>query len=282
MEPGGVILESAGKKQVIIAKILQVIALAVIVLLLTHIFYLVFQYLGIYGSDWGFAFRPAALDFMHPERARFPVYAPWVSVFLFPLACLPSEWGRCFIFVVSLVVVVLYVKDWWRALLLSLNMIVLAAMAIGQIDVLLITAFTLPLPLSTIVVATKPIVLGPWLLRQYIKTKEWEALAPLICLIIISVVLFGLWFLDIDITTLGLGKEAASAWPAFVPFGLVLLFSPKELHWLLAGAFFIPYLIDYHLAPIIAYIYKHEQRWWVLVLLTASSWLIAVARLGWV
>ena len=71
--------------------------------------------------------------------------------------------------------------------------------------------------------------------------------------------------------------QIAGAWPFLIPVGLLLLAQDDEKWWLLAGVFLTPYISPYHITPVLAYFYKRE-KWPILVLVTAATWLPVITR----
>jgi len=251
----------------------RVTFLIMIVLITVVSMHAAIKSLGITKSDWELL-RRSALSFLHPERAPYPVYAPWLYVTLFPIAALPMRWGWATVITLSLLVLALYTRSWWRALLLVSAYPVAYGVILGQIDTLLVVALMLPLEWATLVVSCKPITLLPWLAMRYVREQRWVAVLPMAGVFAMSLVLWGLWPARLQFDAVGMGTKAASSWPRLLVVGVILLLGrDDEMAWLLAGLFLTPYLASYHMTPMLAYVYKHEKRAWPLVVYTAASWL---------
>ncbi|NIV37264.1 MAG: hypothetical protein GWN58_49930 [Anaerolineae bacterium] len=75
----------------------------------------------------------------------------------------------------------------------------------------------------------------------------------------------------------GLGWEVAVDldWPKLVPVGLALLASSDGLAWLGAGILLSPYVLPYHLTPVLAYAYRRGHPL-LLLAITVVSWLVVL------
>ena len=211
--------------------------------------------------DWGVFFRPQALD----PYSKPGMYPPWVFTALLPLAVLPVHLGYGALVTLSLLIIVKYTGKWWRTLLLVLCQPVMECLFIGQIDCLMILAFMAPPNLTLLVTACKPQAMLAYGLRRSTKT----GLVILSSVILLSLAIWGNWPARLS------GTDLAWGWNQFkyamIPIGIVLVLNQKELLWLAGGALITPFLLPYHLTPLLAYVYKRE-RWWVLVLVTLSTW----------
>jgi len=109
------------------------------------------------GSDWVNTFCEGAKNWKAPwEVGLAAMYPQWVMLILYPLTLLPTHWGHGLIAFLSLVIFTVYVKDWWRALLLVLSFPVCDMLIQGQLEGILVLAFMVPLKWGIVIASLKP------------------------------------------------------------------------------------------------------------------------------
>ncbi len=231
------------------------------------------------GGDWFGFFRPRVLHIERLYEQGPTSYAPWTFVPLIPVALLPPQLGYGVLLTCSVAVLVACTGKWWRALLLVACWPVMDGLQLGHLDALLSIVFLLPLDWALVLVSMKPIVLWPWALLSVQKAtnNDWRMLASimskLVIIAIVSLLIRGWWPAKIELDQVGMPYPQICTWPHLIPIGVYFMTRKKERAWLIAGLFLTPYLNPYHLTPILAYVYRNEDRWWVLALITAATWL---------
>ena len=229
-------------------------------------------YVTLARTDWAKYYHPGASNLSDPYAAAALVYPVWMFVALYPLALFPTAVGYGILTLVSVLTLSLYVKSWWRTVLLILTTPVLTVLFYGQIDVLQVWAFTLPIWGMLIVVATKPMVLGGWAARKFVANGNWKAALPLVGLVLVSFAVWGFWPVRMTMAEVATDASLAFGWPWWIPVGLVLLVATKnESLWLVGSLFLTPYLCWYHLVPVLAYFYKRAHPA-VLVIVMLATW----------
>ncbi len=224
-------------------------------------------------DDWATCFRPAARRFDNPYEAVPSAYPVWYFVALSPLAVLPVHLGHGVLTALSLLVLIVYVKDWWRAVLLVLSTPVLVGLLYGQIDALLTLAFMIPTDYALLVVSMKPIALLGWGVRKWLASKHpFYTMIPVVSIFLASYIVWGPWWDKLTFTGLAVNHSLDLHWPAMIPIGILLLLTKDERLWLVGSLFLTPFLMRYHLTPLLAYFYRRE-RWYVLVIVTVVTWL---------
>lgn len=205
------------------------------------------------GSDW-YWFQQHALNL----RALFAGnqhYPPWIFVILRPLAALPTWPGYLAIGLLSLAMVVRYLRSWWRVLLFAASTPALIVLAYGNVDLLLIGALMTPLWLALLIVACKPQALAGWAASRWLARGKLWHLLPLTAVIVISLAVWGWW--PGRLATAHLVNDlSVTWWPWTVLPGLALLATRSPGLWLAGSVMLSPYMQLYHLAPVLAYFYR--------------------------
>lgn len=187
--------------------------------------------------DWHGAFRPATLEILHgrsPYNADGFFNPPWVAIFLIPYAILPESIGRAAMALTSLVVYSL-VAHRLGAKKITISFLLLSPPVLhgiinGNIDWLVVLGFILPPWIGLFFLSVKPqiglavmIFLGVSTWREKGAKKVLATFAPLFGISLISLLLYGPWFLSIQ-RDLNLIANT-SLWPLSIPVGLALLVS---------------------------------------------------------
>lgn len=230
------------------------------------------------GTDWVLFFRPHALD-LAGLFAGVQHYPPWLFVLLRPLALLPWWVGYLGIWVLSLLVAIRYLRTWWRVLLFAVSTPMMLTLLYSNVDALLITALMTPLWMALLVVSCKPQALSGWIVRRWIARGRLWHLIPLVILFVASLVAWGWWPARLGTGALADSLSITTWWPWTVPLGLALLATQSPALWLVGSAMLSPYLQLYHLAPMLAFLYRRAGLAGALAM-TAISWVALVAMTG--
>jgi len=215
-----------------------------------------------FKSDWGWAFRPAALRWLGGESPyeatgkSWPfANAPWVLPFLAPFAWLPMEWGRQAMFYVNLGCYIYLLRKLKAGRLATaaflLSPAVVLGLVTGQIEGLLSLGYVLPPALGMFFVAAKPqmgIGLAAFWLVEGWQKGGWRQVvmrfAPVGVATLLAAWLYPEWIsamLEIAPVHWNHG-----VWPEGLPVGVVLLalaLRGRRKEWAIGSSvFFAPYL----------------------------------------
>lgn len=246
------------------------------------------------GYDWVNHFRARSLDLVH-GRSPYntwdcPPYPIWFYVVMLPIAVLPQNIGYGVLSTLCLGVLAVYVMrdkqdPWpWRFVLLALSYPTMQGLILGHIDALLVLALMLPVPWAMLLVSLKPLAMSGWMLRTWWRapgTVKKRALGLIVLLFALSLALYPTWIVDAFSNDVSRFTDTVANTMQYVStavLGTILLLQNSELAWLAAGLMLTPHLNPYHLIPIMAYVYRRE-KWWVLVLVTAVGWMIPLLPL---
>ena len=166
------------------------------------------------GQDWDHFFQPAALSMGYSEGVFNP---PWLFPLLLPLAWLPSHTGAAALAAITLVVLIEYVKDWYKVLALLLSAPVLATFYYGQIDVIPLLALLMPAWCSLPLLAIKPQGVFLAALRRLTPTS----IAFLLTVLALSFLIWGFWPLDIVGTPDGPHNRSLFPWSLGITIGIL-------------------------------------------------------------
>ena len=234
------------------------IAVSILVLLI-----LLFMLTPWTGDDWGIyhgaARRVLARENLYETKITFGYFynPPWVAVAFAPLALLPEKFGWAVVCAASLIVILALLRRWEpRAGVIKIVLALLSPPTMyillhGQIDALVLGLVMLPSDWWVLVAATKPqITFG---LIAGISLDRWQRIALItIGVMLVSVVLFGLWPLDVTSSPRPFQGEGhniwLNLWPFQVPVGVALIVAgwslgqaPNERLLLAATPFLSPY-----------------------------------------
>ncbi len=209
--------------------------------------------------DYHGAFRPAALEIIHgrsPYNAEGYFNPPWAAALLIPFAILPENFGRTILVFVALASYA-YVAHKLGANKLTIGLLLLSPPVMhgilnGNIDWLAALGFVLPTWLGLFFLMIKPQVGMAAMLFLFISTwrdggfiKTIKTFAPFGVALILSVLIFGPWFLSIS-QDINLSANS-SLWPLSIPIGLTLLMASirkNEIRYSMAASPFLsPYVI---------------------------------------
>jgi len=189
------------------------------------------------GIDWYMTFRPATLAFLSGKtpyenlEAPFPG-APWALLPLIPMALLPENMGRGFLFVVSLAAFA-YTAFRLGGKPLALGVFlasppVLHCLLNSNLDWMPLLGFILPPPVGLFFLAVKPqvgsVVALFWLVEAWRRGKWKETIrvfGPVTAALILSFLIYGWWPLNMIKATEYTLWWNASLWPWSIPVGLI-------------------------------------------------------------
>jgi len=215
------------------------------------------------GTDW-FWFHT------HVPMWNFSHYPPWAFVFLYPLAKCPLVVGWVVVLLLSVLVVTIYYKNTWRTVLLLTSPPAVIALLFGNIDLLMLLTFMLPLQFGLIVASCKPIMYCGWMLRKWWSRPLF--IIPLVLVALISSIVWpGWWSLSGNNLAWKL-TLSQYIWPWGIPIGIILLLTNSEIAWLAAGLFLSPYVSLYHTVPLLAKLYE-SMKWYEIILLNILLWI---------
>jgi hypothetical protein len=206
-----------------------------------------------------FVLMPAALEMFHgrsPYNADGFFNPPWAALLLVPFAVLPESVGRAALVIVALAA---YAFAAYRLgankltiSLLPLSPPVMHGILNGNIDWLAVLGFVLPPWLGLFFLMIKPQVGLATIIFLFISIwreggfmKMVKTFTPFGIAVILSVMVFGPWFLSIsnDINLAG----NSSLWPLSIPIGLTFLVASlrkNEIRYSMAASPFLsPYVI---------------------------------------
>jgi hypothetical protein len=212
------------------------------------------------GFDWQFAYRPAVQLAVHGETpylfGRF-FNPPWLLLVLSPFALLPEKFGfSCFFVASYLGFAYLAYKMGAKPLAFFFFLAsqpVIACVKTGNVDWIALMGVLMPPNIGLLFVLIKPQVgIGIalyWSIQEWKKSRFKGLLKlyfPTILALILSILVFGLWPLDIfKIYNLGDARYNDSIWPVGIPVGLVLLTSALKNFELRKFIAFPPFLSPY-------------------------------------
>ncbi len=209
--------------------------------------------------DFHGAFRPAALEILHgrsPYNAEGFFNPPWTAILLIPFAVLPENGGRA-LMVIAAMATYAYVAHKLGANKFTIALLLLSPPSLhgimnGNIDWLAVLGVVLPPWLGLFFLAIKPqvgmIVVLYLFFAEWRKGGFWQVLktfAPVGLASVLSIALFGLWFLEIPrVNEIVIN---ASLLPLALPMGLafaVASIRKNDLRYaMIASPMLSPYLL---------------------------------------
>jgi hypothetical protein len=266
--------------------------IAFIVIILIPVLAMTFPF----GPDWRDVYRRAALDLLHgrnPHDTLQPRFLnpTWILLPILPIAALPMELGGA-IFLVASLGSFAYAAYRLGATPIAMGAFILAPPVMhcvlnGNIDWIPLLGVTMPPQIGLFFVTAKPQIGAPIVLFWLVETWRgggWREVArvfaPVTVALGITILLFGVWFLDWT------GQPGqwwnASLFPYSVPVGLSLVYASlrtRDIRFALpAGPCLSPYVLFHSWsAAVIAVV--HRQRWAILV--SAALWILLLVRAAW-
>lgn len=230
------------------------------------------RWVDIAGSDWHVTFRPAARHLADPYQPRPGSYPPWLFALLWPLAILPGDAGFGIVVAMDILVLACYVRAPWRAILLILTWPVMLALVYGHVDPLLVLVFMLPPGWGLLAASIKPHLVGVFAIRRALG-RGWASFIPLVIIFVVSLLLWGWWPARFSLSNLAWAECIELGWPRWVPLGVLLMLIPRGWAWLAAGLLLSPYVLPYHLTPLLAYVYRRGHPV-LLISISILSWAV--------
>jgi hypothetical protein len=188
------------------------------------------------GDDWE-TFQGASLRLLegvslYGERITHAYYSnpPWVAVLLLPFGLLPFRWGWAIISVSSFVFLVLLSRRWrldiWRTVLVLASPATFYIVLHGQIDAWVLAGILLPQEFWPLIALSKPqVTIG--LLFGLEPKRAGRALIISVSVLILSLILFGLWPIELlrqpRPFVMAQHNLWAGLWPFQLPAGIAML-----------------------------------------------------------
>lgn len=214
-----------------------------------------------FGFDWKLVFREASrklLSGKNPYTVNGFFSPPWILFPLIPIALLSPPLGSAVIFVLNLFAYIyVFLKleiNYWFILPLVLLSDILGNSANGNIEGIISLGFILPPQIGLFLLLAKPqigmAVSLFWVIEAYRDNGLKEVVKityPIIIGIILSVVIFGTWFINSQKVISR--AYNSSLWPLGLPIGIGLLvlaiWKRDKKFAIIASPFFSPYLTDH-------------------------------------
>ncbi len=158
------------------------------------------------GDDWetfqGASLRILSGTSLYGERITHGYYSnpPWVAALFLPLGILPFRWGWAIVAVSSFIFLIFLSRRWgldlWRLVFVLASPASFYIVLHGEIDVWVLAGILLPQEAWPLIALTKPqVTIG--LLFGLERKKFWTALIISIFVLILTMILFGLWPLEL-------------------------------------------------------------------------------------
>jgi len=244
--------------------------------------------------DWTISYRPAALALLSGKSpyTALPFFnPPWILLPLIPYAVLPYRLGVAAFFVTNLVVFY-YISQRMAArpiarIALLCSFPVIVCFLFGQIDGIILLGLFMPRPLGLILLLAKPqmgaAVAVFWLIEAW-RAGGWKqavtTIAPVAVLFLISLALYGLWPLQLNMSDMFVAEFNTSLWPGSLMIGLPLLVYAlrhrKEYFALMAGPFFSPYVTPQSWSIALVGLMPYELE---MVAASLASWALLIIKI---
>lgn len=245
--------------------------------------------------DWTISYRPAALALFSGRSpyTGLPFFnPPWILAPLIPFAVLPYRLGVAAFFVTNLVVFYSISRRMAARpiarIALFCSFPVIVCLLFGQIDGLVLLGLFMPRPLGLILLLTKPqmgaAVAVFWLIEAW-RAGGWRqtatTIAPVAALFLISLALYGLWPLQLDMKDMFVAIFNTSLWPGSLMIGLPLLVYAlrhrKESFALMAAPFFSPYVTPQSWSVALVGLMPYELE---MVAASLASWALLITKIA--
>lgn len=219
------------------------------------------------GVDWQGTYTNISENPFHPFVDTSFTNPPWVIAFL-PHAWLPVRIGNAINFMLNAGLILLLIHrmggDWQTILMVFTSPVFFDLARTNNIEWIPILALLLPLRWGLPVILIKPHSIGGFALVRWKKQGyRITDLIPVVVVIGLSFVIWGLWFRD-----MGLPSDSAiwnfAPFPLLIPLGIYLLVRGiiEENEMLAVGAtpFLTPYIAPYSITVLLAYIGSRHKR----------------------
>lgn len=240
----------------------------------------IFIYLPVTYEDWHNIFKPAALHLDNPYHKAGVIFnPPWLFPFLYPVARLPYPAGVALLMVISVFAVALYVGSPKKTLVVAFSAPMAALISLGQLDALLLFGLLLPGGLGLPILLLKPQAVFLTILPRLNR----RSLAVLSLFLIVSVLIWGFWWLEI-IGHTPTQTFNVSLFPYSVIGGIPLAFwgfkRKSDALLCLASLCLAPYFMIHSLLPAVAALVRETEQWWGWAAIVLGSWLYLLAMKG--
>lgn len=165
---------------------------------------------------------------------------------------------------------------------------VIVCLLFGQIDGLILLGLFMPRPLGLILLLAKPqmgaAIAVFWLVEAW-RAGRWKqvatTIAPVTVLFLISLALYGLWPLQLDMKDMFVATFNTSLWPGSLMIGLPLLVHAlrhrKESFALMAAPFFSPYVTPQSWSVALVGLMPYELE---MVAASLASWALLIIKIA--
>ncbi len=246
------------------------------VLLLSAAAVLVLSVVYPVGVDWHYTFGRLWQHWDNPYEVRGLANPAWVMLYL-PHSALPPRVGNAVNLLLNILIPALIVFKYWgkdgaKVTIPLLVMLYtfppfLDLVRTNNIEWIPLLALLLPDEWLIATLAVKPQSIGGAALIRWKKRGfNWRLLIPVGGLFVVSVMLWGAWFLHIDWQTVSIPHAAAnfSPFPYFVPLGLWMLWkayrTENEVLGGVATPLLVPYFAGYGMFPILVLLSTRYRR----------------------
>lgn len=219
------------------------------------------------GVDWEYTFSAVSGHWLDPYVIETFTSPPWI-VALLPHAWLPTTWGNAINLCLNVLMIALVIRRFNGGLPLMLLVYTsppfFDLVRTNNIDWIPLLALLLPPMWGLPLLALKPQSLsGIALIWWKRSTNRIKLVAPLIVIVLLSFLIWGMW--PFQIQSLGDVQWNFAPWPFGIVLGAYMLFRAykQDDEFLAAAAtpFLMPYIAPYSVAGILAFVgckYRRE------------------------
>lgn len=176
-----------------------------------------FSSLQWFGLDWRQFYQPGALN-ATPYELRKVVAPPWTYWTLWPVAVLGDNLSLGVLALATMLICMLYMRDWPKFAVLCLSIPFQATLVLGQVDALSLIGLMAPAGLSLLFLTMKP---QGAILAMLNKRATGASLLAIACVFVVSLAAHG-WWPAVLLEPMGWDSNW-SLWPWSLPVGLALL-----------------------------------------------------------
>lgn len=219
------------------------------------------------GVDWRCTFSQVDEHWRTPYVLEGFTSPPWL-IALLPHAWLPTDWGNTINFCLNILVILAVVRRYaggWQTLLLVFTSAPFFDLArTNNVDWIPLLSVLVPPMWGLPLLALKPHTIGGialvWLKRERFNLLTF---VPLVIVFILSLIIWGTWFLDLKSVTDTMWNFAP--WPFGIPLGVYMLYraykADNEILAAAATPFLTPYIAPYSVTIVLALVgckYRRE------------------------
>ncbi|KPK03161.1 MAG: hypothetical protein AMJ56_19780 [Anaerolineae bacterium SG8_19] len=218
------------------------------------------------GVDWQETYSQIPDHWRDPYEIASFTSPPWIMVLL-PHAWLPVDWGNAINLVLNITLIVAVVVrfggGWPLMLLVFTSPPFLDLVRTNNVDWIALLALLIPVTWGLPVLVGKPQALGgASLIWWKHSANKIRVLIPLVVVVVLSFLIWGLWPLRIKPVHESVWNFAP--WPFLIPLGIYMLYRAyrQDDVFLAAAAtpFLVPYIAPYSVAGLIAFCGSKYRR----------------------